>query len=275
VQGPSKLHRYLTHGQKRVEGWLPPNAAKMCVAIGAAQQAMGIRGHVAEIGVHHGRLFILLYLMRQAGERGLAVDLFGDQARNPEQSGAGDLAVFLSNLRRHADTESLVVHESDSTELDGATVMRLVGGPCRLISIDGGHTLEITAHDLATAQAALAPGGVIILDDVFNEMWPGVAEGLCRFFSSPRDIVPFATGANKTFFCAPTFAPRYVDALRPLAVKTAERDFLGARVLCCDFAPLTFAERVGQLAIWRAVKDTVPLRIARRLYRRTSGAAGP
>jgi hypothetical protein len=34
-----------------------------------------------------------------------------------------------------------------------------------------------------------------------------------------------------------------------------EHDFLGMRILCCDFKPLTFHERIGQNALWRAVKD--------------------
>ena len=102
---------------------------------------------------------------------------------------------------------------------------------------------------------ALAPGGVIILDDYFNEMWPGVSEGVDRDFREPRGILPFATGANKTFFCASGAIPLYVDSLRSIATKTLEHDFLGARILCCDFAPLPFTERVGKDSRWH----TAPL----------------
>ncbi len=270
----ARLDRYLKRGHRYVHGWVLPGAAKMVVAIAAVQRAQAVGGHIAEIGVHRGRLFILLYLLRRDGERALAIDLFSDQERNPEHSGHGDLDIFRANMARHADTDSLVVHEGDSTAIDGATVTRLLGGACRLFSIDGGHTPEITAHDLAVAEAALAPGGVIILDDVFNEMWPGVSEGLNRYFHARRGIVPFAIGGNKTFLCAPPFAARYIDALRPIAVKTAERDFLGARVLCCDFAPLSLAERVGRYAAWRAVKDIGPLKIARRAYHLARAAIG-
>jgi len=245
-----------------------PDAAKMITTLSAVQEAQRITGNVAEIGVHHGKLFILLYLLTRGDERAVAIDLFADQTRNIDHSGAGDLDRFRANLARHTDDEMrrLVVHEGDSTALDGAALKRLAGGAYRLISIDGGHTAETTAHDLAIAVEALAPGGVIILDDYFNEMWPSVSEGVHRYFRRPRGILPFATGANKFLFCAPGAIPLYVDSLRAIATKTLEHDFLGARILCCNFAPLPFTERVGKDSRWRAVKDSRPLRIARRSY---------
>jgi Methyltransferase domain len=43
--------------------------------------------------------------------------------------------------------------------LDAPALKRLAGGAYRLISIDGGHSAKTTAHDLAIAVEALAPGG--------------------------------------------------------------------------------------------------------------------
>jgi hypothetical protein len=262
------LRRYLKHGHKFVDGWMLPAAAKMIATLSAVQEAEGISGNVAEIGVHHGKLFILLYLLTRGDERAVAIDLFADSSRNIDESGAGDLGKLRANLARHADAtmRRLVVYQGDSVNLDGATLKNLARGAYRLISIDGGHTAEITAHDLATAEESLAPGGVIILDDCFNEMWPGVSEGVYRYFHEPRGILPFATGGNKVLFCAPNAIPFYVDSLRAIASRTREHEFLGARVLCCDLAPLPFTERVGKNSRWRAVKDSGPLRLVRRAY---------
>jgi hypothetical protein len=257
------LQRYLKHGHKFVDGWMLPSAAKMIVALAAVQEAQGISGNVAEIGVHEGQLFILLYLLMRDDECAVAIDLFANQTQNIDNSGAGDLDKFRANLARHADTRRLVVHEGDSTALDGAALKRLATGAYRLISIDGGHTAEITAHDLAIAVEALAPRGIIIIDDCFNDMWPGVSEGVHRYFREPGNILPFAIGANKTFFCAPAAIPLYLDSLRAIATRTVEHNFLGARVLCCDFAPLSFANRVAN---WHAVKDSGLLWIAHRAY---------
>lgn len=270
-----ELLRYLKHGQKFVSGWLFPGAIKMLVAIAKAQDTRGIKGNVAEIGVHYGKLFIVLSLLAQDEEKAVAVDLFADQARNIEQSGWGDLDLFKENVRRHSNLRRVVVHEGDSTELTSNALIELGGGPFRLISVDGGHTPEITAHDLATAEGALTPGGVIILDDCFNEMWPGVSEGVHRYFSgAQRTIVPFASGGNKTLFCARQHAAHYIEVLRVVPIKTAMHSFLESRILCCDFKPLTLHERVGRIALWRAVKDFSVLKIARSAYHHARAVMG-
>jgi len=275
LKGRPELLRYLKHGQKFVNGWLPPGAIKMLLALAKAQDTEGIRGNVGEIGVHHGKLFILLSLFTREGGKAVAIDLFGDQARNIEQSGRGDLDKFQENVRRHSDLRRVVVHQGDSTELTSATLIELGGGPFRLFSVDGGHTPEITAHDLATAEGALSPGGVIILDDCFNELWPGVSEGVYRYFSSTRrTVVAFAAGGNKTLFCAPEYTARYIEALRTLPTKIAMHDFLDHRILCCDFKPLTLHERVGQNGLWRAVKDFKALKMARSAYHHARAVIG-
>jgi predicted O-methyltransferase YrrM len=244
-----------------------PGAVKLLVALAKAQQAWDIQGNVLEIGVHHGKLFILLSLFTREGEKAVAVDLFANQARNIDQSGSGDLEKFEKNVKQHSDYSRAVIHEGDSTELSSSTVIRLGGGPFRFISVDGGHTPEITAHDLATAEGALAPGGVIILDDCFNEFWPGVSDGVHDYFSNAqRAIVPFATGGNKTLFCAAAFAPRYIEVIRTVPTKVAMHSFLNCRILCSDFKPLTLHERVGQNVLWRSLRDYGAVKIARGAY---------
>jgi hypothetical protein len=262
-----ELSRYLKHGHRFVSGWLLSGAIKMLVALAKAQEGWDIKGNVVEIGVHHGKLFILLSLFTREGEKAVAVDLFADQARNIDQSGSGNLDKFEKNVKRYAHPSRVVIHEGDSTELSSATLIRLGGGPFRLISVDGGHTPEITVHDMATAEAALAPGGVIILDDCFNEFFPGVSDGVHHYFSdTQRTIVPFAAGGNKTLFCAPEFAARYIEVIRPVPTKTAMHSFLGCQILCCDFKPLTFHERVGQNVLWRSLRDYGAVNIARGAY---------
>ena len=244
----------MKHGHELVKGWLFPGAAEAILQLSEAQRRAGVRGGVAEIGVHHGKLFILLYLLGEKDEPAVAIDLFSHQELNVDQSGKGDLAIFRENLQRHADSSRLVVHEGDSTQLSSARLAELGCGPLRLISIDGGHTAEITAHDLTTAEGALAEGGIVILDDCFKEMWPGVIDGVHRYFSEPRGIVPFGIGSNKTFFCHPTFATRYADVLRGLEAKIAEQMFLGAPVVSFEYTPRNFGTWYRKVDAWRAVR---------------------
>lgn len=240
-----------------MKGWLLPGAARAIVLLSAEQQRASLSGGVAEIGVHHGKLFILLYLLTSKDETAVAIDLFSHQDLNVDGSGAGDLARFKRNLDRHADAERLIVHEGDSTQLTAAHLLDLARGPFRLISIDGGHTPEITAHDLATSEGALSQGGILILDDCFNEEWPGVTDGVHQYFSQPRSIVPFAIGAGKTLFCHKAFAPRYTAVLRKMDAKAATHEFLGCSVICFSYQPRTFSA-------WMRKVDA--FRFFRRLY---------
>jgi hypothetical protein len=252
-----KLAAYVKHGNHLVKGWLTPGAIQAIVSLSVEQRMAGVSGGVAEIGVHHGRLFILLYLLGAAGEPAVVVDLFSRQDLNSDRSGAGDLERFKKNLKRHADTDRLIVYEGDSMELDCQWLIELGGGRLRMISIDGGHSPEVTAHDLYVSEGALANGGVIILDDCFNEAWPGVVDGVKQHFSSPASIVPFGIGAGKTFFCHRSFVQRYAAALQAMSSKAVTRDFLGARVVCFSFRPRT-------LSAWISKVDA--FRLFRRLY---------
>lgn len=270
-----ELVRYLKHGHRFVKGWLLSGAIKMVVALAKAQDAEEIKGNVGEIGVHHGRFLILLALLTRDGEKAVAVDLFSDQDRNVDHSGKGDLDQFKENVEHYASSISVVIHQGDSTELTSIALMKLSEGAFRLISVDGGHTPEITAHDLAIAEGALAPGGIIILDDCFNEKWPGVSEGLFRHFSEAQPkIVPFATGANKTLFCTPEYANRYTEALRTVPARVATHRFLGRQVLCCDFRPLPIHEYFCQNAVWRSLRNFGAVKMARGAYQYARAVVG-
>lgn len=268
------LKKYVRSGHKRVQGWLLPGAVKMISAIGAVQERLQICGHVAEIGVHHGKLFILLYLHTRQNEWAAAIDLFERQDLNIDQSGHGDKDRLITNLQKHAGTDRVIIHAGDSTSLNGLALMDLVGGtPFRMISVDGGHTPEITAKDMATAEEALAEDGVVILDDCFNENWPGVSEGVHRHFQISRSIVPIATGGNKTLFSRPHMQPIYQKALERVATRSNLRPYLGSEVLCLGFSSPTFDDRIsrivqgiGRANAWKVIKDTAPARMMRHFY---------
>lgn len=87
-------------------------------------------------------------------------------------------------------------------------------GPCRLVSVDGGHTEECTRSDLALAEAVLAPGGVAILDDYFNPEWPDVSTGAARYCLDPSTVLrPFAISPNKVYLARPDWHQPLLEAL--------------------------------------------------------------
>ena len=211
-----QLAKYSAFGHQKVDGWLLEVAIALIISLDRAQQEYEVKGNICEIGVHHGRLFILLDLLTREGENALAIDVFSEQHLNYDQSGKGDRDIFLNNIDTHVKTQAnLRVVQSDSSILDGSKIIELAGGEIRLFSIDGSHTKEMTYHDLTTASHALTPGGIIILDDYFNEAWPGVSEGAHHFFADNKSplVVPFAVGGNKVFLTTPSMSTIYRDWL--------------------------------------------------------------
>lgn len=214
--GADSLQRYLVAGLHRVEGWLDGFSARFIADVMAVQRAAGIAGGFAEIGVHQGKLFLVLRLAAAPGERGVAIDVFGDQHLNADRSGAGDRERFGANLRAWAGTEEgVAVLQRSSLEVAPADILRATG-PCRIVSVDGGHTAECTLSDLRLAEAVLGPGGVAVLDDCFNEDWPDVGTGLAYYCSGPGLLRPFAISPNKVYLARPEEHAAYLRALVPM-----------------------------------------------------------
>lgn len=262
----SPLEDYVNGGHKHVNGWLDETAIELIAGVTDAQSAQRLCGGATEIGVHHGRLFILLHLSLRADERSAAWDLFERQSENTDASGLGDEAIFRRNLARHGcDTGRIAIRTANSLHLSAEEIRAACGGAVRLFSVDGGHTDLITANDLGLAAASVCAGGVVILDDFFNESWPGVAEGTCAFMrESPNKLIPFAIGGNKLLFTTSTeFASRYIGFLRPRFHPSRLRssEFFGSPVMIVPVQTPTLRRRLVRSRPWRA---------ARRVLRGTS-----
>lgn len=203
-----KLHR-------AVPGWLNEGAISSVIAFAKWQEENNVLGDVAEIGVHHGKLFILLANLRRRPERAFAIDVFEDQHLNADQSGRGDLSAFNENLRQYSSEVGVTVVQKDSKTLTRADFYDGRRGAVRLFSIDGSHTAGHTSSDLAIAAQLICADGLMILDDFYNPDWPGVQEGFYRFFMSHGcDTAPFAYGNNKLFICKTVSHAKYLNFVR-------------------------------------------------------------
>ena len=225
------LSNYLEHGIGQVEGWLSPLSASMIAHLSLEQVRAGLRGDVCEIGVHHGKLFLVLANAIIAGERAYAVDVFGDQEKNLDRSGAGDRAVFERHLAAFAPGAHVEIVQESSLDLERVGFLR---NRFRLMSIDGGHTAAVTENDLRLAQATLLPGGLAVLDDVLSPNWTGVITGLVSYLAHGGSLVPFALSPNKAYLATDNAgAERCRTVLRrdfPLALSNRHLEFLGATV---------------------------------------------
>ncbi len=210
------LKKYISSGYRKVDGWLSAIAIKSTAELGALQKRLGVRGAVSEIGVHHGRLFILLHLLTDAPEKSVAWDLFESQYENADGSGHGDRRLLQTNLVKHGcDLSRIKINTVNSLTLTASRITAECESKVRIFSVDGGHSAESTYNDLNVATNSLCEGGVILLDDFFNADWPGVAEGACRYLHHcQRSLFPVAIVGNKFIFTnTKAMAKIYASAL--------------------------------------------------------------
>lgn len=209
-----------------VEGWLDDRSASVTRFLMAFQRANDITGDVLEIGVYHGKYFLVLMEGVADLEMGVAIDIFQTQAPVLE-SVQGTREVFEENIRKYAPDKQVVVMERDSTTLSGQDVLNAMAcvqsKPFRFISIDGSHDAKDVQRDLTLAEALLMPGGIIALDDWvpdLNKQWPGVAAGEKKYQDATDGEKLGHIGAipNKLLLCNHTFwLQEYQKVLRDYA----------------------------------------------------------
>lgn len=245
------LANYATKGHRTVEGWLAPVAVKAIVEIASLQSVSSVKGPICEIGVHHGRLFILLHLLAEKQEKSVAWDLFQNQEENFDDSGKGSREMLVKNLKLHScDMEQIVIRTKNSLDLTPDEIISECYGRPRLFSIDGGHTAEVTFNDLGLAASSICEGGVVILDDFFNEAWPGVAEGACRYMIEHPGLFPVVIVGNKLMFTTSEAAAKnYISGLNfkhagyiPKLTRFFDCDILCYRPITTNF-------------IWKYIRD--------------------
>jgi hypothetical protein len=129
-------------------------------------------------------------------------------------AGRGSKAHLLHNLERSGIPENSLTLMPGNSMLLSAKNFTSRGFPAfRLLSVDGGHTLEITLHDMMVASCLVRDGGIVVLDDFPNPSWMGVAEALMHFTHAQDRLVPFLHGANKVWFTTPGHVHVYQDLM--------------------------------------------------------------
>ncbi|MCP4308018.1 MAG: class I SAM-dependent methyltransferase [bacterium] len=209
---------YLSGQFSRVKGWCGPHLWNVIQPLHEYQQAVGVKGPIAEIGVFHGKFFIGLALTKKGEGVHTAFDVFDMQRFNLDGAGKGDLKSFQSNLREAGLGEGVVdIRKVDSMALTRREIERIgeERGQFSMFSVDGCHMAEHTMNDFRIAMELTSPGGVIYVDDYLNLDWPGVQEGLAKLYLNdcPR-FVPVAYTSNKLVTCRISFASDVFKHLR-------------------------------------------------------------
>lgn len=214
--------RYLAHLDE-IDGWCSPTTALAMMELIWLQEADGVPGGLAEIGVHHGRSFIALAAAARPTDRLFAIDVFERQDLNLDNSGYGNREAFLVNAEKFLPGRRIDIVAEDSAALyDRETEAGLQD--LRFFSIDGGHTRSLTLNDLQIADRSLIEAGICVLDDVFHVHWPGVITGLFDYLAQPgRRLEPVAFVPNKLVLCRSACRSRYATWLRGVLGSVLER----------------------------------------------------
>ncbi|QKV92030.1 class I SAM-dependent methyltransferase [Streptomyces sp. NA02950] len=160
-----------------VKGWFPSLDQVLFDRFLTRQERHEQRGDLLEMGAYMGKsaIFTAAYLRR--GERFTVCDLFDADA--PDEQNAAEARKSYATLTRTAFEQNyLAFHDELPHVLQGPTsvVPRHVGpDSCRFVHVDASHLYEHVAGDIDTAHTALAPGGLVVLDDFRSEHTPGVA----------------------------------------------------------------------------------------------------
>jgi hypothetical protein len=172
-------------------------------ALSRWQHSNQLFGSVGELGVHHGRFTSFLFATARSGEALVVADLFEDhQSENVDLSGKGDYRQFVKGLATYGLSESdlRAVHRGSTADIPLDWSSREGFSPFRLVSVDAGHTANLTLNDLRLVSCNLLEGGITILDDWFHSGWPGVVEGYYRLVHQLRlDAYPFLSCEGKLY----------------------------------------------------------------------------
>ena len=264
--------KYVNGGYKKVDGFFSHMALKALVKMSEAQTQRGIGGAVCEIGVHHGRSFILLYMLTTGKEISVAYDLFEMQEENVDKSGEGDKEKFIYNLKKNnCDLSRIKIFSQNSMNLSAEKILEDAGSKVKLFSIDGGHTAEIVYNDLSVAAASLCSGGVIVIDDVFDEGWPGVSEGTCKFLAANKQLLPFAVFDDKAAFTnTEEMHDIYFNKLKQLTPEflMKESEYFGKKVIVLYESPHKgLVNQLRRTQLWQSIKNNPHGNSIRRLLK--------
>ncbi len=163
-----------------------------------------------------GLYFLALAVHAGATEPLVAMDLFpGDPYKTTDRSGSAELTKFNENC------ESVGVNPSDVTVIAGdsrlltpASITSRKIPKFRLLSVDGGHSLEIAMSDMHFATCAIMPGGVVAVDDILNSGWMGVFQAVSLYVQCPNALAPFLLYKNKVFLTTVTHYALYMKWAR-------------------------------------------------------------
>ena len=185
-----------------IHGWLSREAAATMDIMLAAQDALEAPGQgLLEIGVWKGRSAALQARHLRPGEDMLLVD-----AALQQQEIKTSLSLALGG---EFDNHRLTLFQGTAA---GLSTVVPAGKRYRHVHIDAEHSAAALRADLTAARRLLEPTGLIVLDDIFNDLYPQLARELFAFLAGEgRDFACVLLGFNKAWLCQTRVMDAYGD----------------------------------------------------------------
>ena len=169
-------------------------------------------GSLIEIGVYHGRRFIMFASLMDDEDKALAIDVWSNYDDDLTHDWSGynaDRGHFEQNLKKYIPDKRVGILQRDSRLLSTQDFDFFL--PCSIFSIDGNHSHQCTINDLDLAASSINDTGIIILDDYFSRYWPGAKSGIDTWLRNPEnsEYVMLYAHSSMVIICKKTFAEQF------------------------------------------------------------------
>jgi Methyltransferase domain len=208
ASGHPAIDLYLAQSYERVRGMSSRFAAAICGHLIRRQTALGIGGHIVEVGTFEGRFFIAMALGLAPGEKALGIDRF-------DWPDAGVEGRFLANCAALGIVaDRYLSWKTDSREITSDELReKLSGRPVRFVHIDSHHSRECLTNDLELVAPLLHRDGIICLDDMLHPGYPMMTSAVYEYFARHADMRLLCVVDREDIVAAPKFLICRGDAL--------------------------------------------------------------
>ncbi|MEO7077511.1 MAG: class I SAM-dependent methyltransferase [Rhodococcus sp. (in: high G+C Gram-positive bacteria)] len=182
-----------------IPGWFQPYDRDLFrVLLPATHDLLG-GGDLAELGAYQGKSAVVVGADTREGEVFTVIDLFGAEAPDADNQAEND-DQYADLSRDSFERYYLGVHSSlpEIVTAPSATIVNHASaGTHRFVHVDASHLFEHVVLDIEAVRRLLAPGGVVVFDDIRSEHTPGVAAAVWR--ATANGLHPFAITPVKLY----------------------------------------------------------------------------
>lgn len=205
-------------------------------------------GVLVELGTYLGKSAVIIGNHVRAGERFVALDLFGntDILSDSPQDHANrreSLKSYKTLTRQQFENNYLALHPELPTIVQGLSseiVQHVEPGSARFVHVDASHVYAHVRVDAVNTKSLLRPNGIAVFDDFRSEHTPGVSAAVWEAVF--RDgLIPLLLTTQK-FYGVYAEPEPYYSVLRDLFASDAryrweEQEIAGRKVLRASMVP--------------------------------------